>query len=148
MGDVTSRDVTCQGPCDFPRDESLANLRHVSKRQVADTPLARAVDDLVEKHGSDQKLAEAMGVGDRFTVIRWRKGTVPTEPELIEALVRLGINRKLIDDASASSSIPRPALEDQVADLRAALTDARLAHDALLERVAKLEQSGRRRASG
>lgn len=117
------------------------NLRHVVKRKVGNTDLARAVDALVDRYGSDEKVALAMGVSDRFTVMRWRTGkAVPTEPKLVEALIRLGVSRELL--AQQERLDPLAELRAEVDRLTRASDTARKAHQLLQARVAKLEKAG------
>lgn len=121
-------------------------LRHVPKRQVADTDLARAIDELVTSYGSDERLAAVIPGASRHTVMRWRtKGTVPEKPEYIEALAGHGIPDQLLAEARDAISRGRndrlAALEVEVAALRKELDLARRADKGLLRRVAALELS-------
>lgn len=121
-------------------------LRHVALRQVADTDLARAIEALVTRYGSDEKLAAAIPGANRHTVMRWRtNGTVPEKPEYVEALAALGVPEKLLADARAAISRGRndrlEQLEAEVAALRKELDLARRADKGLLQRVAALETS-------
>lgn len=121
-------------------------------RKVAETPLARAIDALVDSYGSDEKVAAAIGDGaTRFTVMRWRvDGTVPEKPVYVDKLVELGVARDLLENASADELASRRSLtqrveqlEGEAADLTTALEAAKQAHARLLRRVSTLEKAAR-----
>jgi len=85
----TSRDSTCQGPCDLRPEESSFNLRHVSNVATYGSRLRAAR----EAHGLTQdQLAAALGT-NRFTVIRWEKDQAL--PESYDAAIA-----KFFDDES------------------------------------------------
>lgn len=119
-------------------------------RKVADTPLARAVLELVKKYGSDEKLATEIGAGaSRFTVMRWRaEGMTPEKPAYVERLIELGVDAALIDHAGEDELASRRSLtqrverlEGDVSDLTTALAAARESHTRLLRRVSELEKA-------
>lgn len=119
-------------------------------RKVADTALAREINALVDRFGSDEKLAAEIGDGaTRFAVMRWRvDGTVPEKPIYVSRLVELGIDRELLEGARSDELSSRRLLSQQVARLEAAVVDltasleaSRIAHKKLMTRVAKLEKA-------
>jgi len=95
------------------------------RRQVADTPLAQAIDELITLFGSDQKLADAVGNGaTRFAVMAWRKGRIPEKSEYVGRLIELGVDAELFlrareDDLASRKEINRKVegLEAEVDDL-------------------------------
>jgi uncharacterized protein YlxW (UPF0749 family) len=119
-------------------------------RRVADTPLARAVADLVDSYGSDEKLAAAIGDGaTRFTVMRWRvDGTVPEKQVYVDRLRALGVEPHLLERAAQDELASRRSLMQRVEqleadrdDLTAALDAAGKSHAKLLRRVSALEKA-------
>lgn len=119
-------------------------------RKVADTPLAQAIAGLVDRYGSDEKLASEIGDGaTRFTVMRWRvDGTVPEKRVYVERLRELGVDSEMLERAAGDELASRRSLiqrvgrlEDEVEDLTTALDAAKQAHSKLLRRVSALEKA-------
>lgn len=103
---------------------------------------------------TQEKLGELAGL-DRPTIVKLENGGRRISLYYAERLApHLGLKdpRRLLPPAAQPADDGNPLarlakLEGEVADLRAALTDARLAHDVLRERVEKAEQAAQRRAS-
>ena len=94
-------------------------------RKVADTPLARAIDELVSRVGSDEKLAEKIGHGaTRFGVMAWRKdGRVPEKAVYVSRLVELGIDAELLRNARDADVASRSALTERTKRLEEGAVD-------------------------
>lgn len=88
------------------------------RRKVANTPLAKEIDALVERFGSDEKLATEIGHGaTRYAVMRWRvNGASPEKTEYVKRLTELGIDEELL----LSQAVQQPTLADLEANQRQA----------------------------
>lgn len=104
-------------------------------RKVANTKLARAIDDLIGTFGSDEKLAEQIGHGaTRFAVMAWRKdGRVPEKPVYVRRLVELGVSADVLQQAREADIASRRDLTEKAAKLGEEVADLADSVQMLLE---------------